>query len=195
MLVQIGDCVDVAARARELDCRVPERIALLPGNFSTAASAREFCYHAATSHVRSAWQDVGLEDEGPGAAGGDMTGARATPGENGDCTAAHPMGCSEGLSPFSRPKGEPNSESAQFPLVVFFGSGLLDGSAWRVTVALGMVSSVLASRARRTGQRDVRLDVVVARPGDHGYACIEYRGDAYGVVPLVRDVRRVWDGK
>jgi len=87
------------------------------------------------------------------------------------------------------------AESAKLPLVVFFGAGLLDGSAWRVTVALGMVSSVFASLARRTGQRDVRLDVVVERPGDRGYACIEYRGDAFGIVALARDVRRVWTGK
>jgi hypothetical protein len=187
MSVQTKDFVDVAARARELDCRVPVRIALLPGNFSTATCDREFSYHVATRDIRSSWLTIGLEDEGPAARG--MT------GENGDCTAAHPMGCSEGLSPFSRPQGEPNSESAQLPLVVFFGAGLLDGSAWRVTVALGMVSSVLASRARRTGQRDVRLDVVVERPGDRGYACIEYRGDAFGIVPLIRDVRRAWTGK
>lgn len=211
--VQTGDSLDVAARARELGCRVPVGVALLPGNFSTAVNAGEFCYHTATAQVRSAWQDVGLEDEGPD--------ARDTPGENGDCTAAHPMGCSEGLSPFSRPQGLPplssdenggctqssigivsqagqadtNSESAQLPLVVFFGAGLHAGPPWHLVVALGMVSSVFASLARRTGKRDVRLDVVVERPGDRGYACIEYRGDAFGIVPLIRDVRRVWTGK
>ena len=65
MRVQTKDYLDVAARARELGCRVPTRIALLPGNFTPAVRAGEFCYHAATPHVRSAWQDVGLEDEGP----------------------------------------------------------------------------------------------------------------------------------
>ena len=202
MRVQTKDYLDVAARARELGCRVPLGIALLPGNFSAAVRAGEFCYHAAAPHVRSAWQDVGLEDEGPD--------ARDTPGENGDCTAAHPMSCSEGLSPFSRPQaGRPdrtpsgdieshtkiNNDGAGFPLVVFFGSGLLAGPPWRLVVALGMVSSVLASHPRCASPRDVRLDIVVERPRDRGCACIEYRGDAFGIVPLARDVRRVWTGK
>jgi|WetSurMetagenome_2_1015567.scaffolds.fasta_scaffold226392_1 hypothetical protein len=183
MSVQTRDFVNVAARSREFGCRVPVGIALLPGNFSTAANAGEFSYHAATQDVRSALQTIGLEDEGPA--------ARDKTGENGDCTAAHSMGCSEGLSPFSRPQGEPNSESAQLPLVVFFGAGLLGGPPWRVAVALGMVSSVFASHARRTGQRDVRLNLVVERPGERGCVCIGYQGDAFGIVGLVRDVRRI----
>ncbi|MBM3330954.1 hypothetical protein FJY68_03770 [candidate division WOR-3 bacterium] len=191
MSIQTRDFGDVAARARELGCQVPVGIALLPGNFATAAHARGFCYHAAVPLMRSAWQNVGLEDEGPG--------ARDTSGENGDCTAAHPMGCSEGLSPFSRPQAERpdhvTSESTKaesrmsdsglatssgirtpipspqppapfpcdVPLVVFFGASLLGDQPWRVTVALGLVSSVFASQARRTGERAVRLDVVVER--------------------------------
>jgi hypothetical protein len=63
--VQIKYFLDVAARTREFGCRVPVMIALLPGNFSTAANPGEFCYHAATPYVRSAWRSVGLEDEGP----------------------------------------------------------------------------------------------------------------------------------
>ncbi len=193
MPVQTKIHVELASRARELECRVPVGVALLPGNFSTAANADEFRYHAATSPVRSAWRSVGLDDEGPEAR--DMT------GENGNCTAAHPMGCSEGLSPFSRPAQPDHANdagsdapSADVPLVVFFGAGLHAGPPWHLVVALGMVSSVFASLARRTGKRDVRLDIVVERPGDHGYACIEYRGDAFGIVALAREVRRVWAG-
>ena len=203
MPVQTRGFVDVAARAREFGCRVPVGIALLPGNFSTAAHAGEFCYHAATPHVRSAWQSVGLNDEGPDP-GRDMT------GENGDRTAANSTSCSEGLSPFSRPQaGRPDrvpnggivsqaatsNESAKVPLVVFFGAGLLDGPAWRVTVAVGMVSSVLASHPRCASPRDVRLDIVVERLDNRGYACIEYQGGAFGIVALTRDVRRIWAGK
>jgi hypothetical protein len=164
MSVQIRDSLDVAARAREFGCRVPVGIALLPGNFSTAANAGEFCYHTATPHVRSAWQDIGLVDEGP-----------------------------LGTSPKSKvesPKSMTGDE--QVPLVVFFGAGLLGGPAWRVTVALGMVSSVFASHSRRTGQREVRLDIVVERPRVHGCVCIEYQGDAFGIVALTREVRRIW---
>jgi hypothetical protein len=93
-------------------------------------------------------------------------------------------------------EADTDCDSAGVPLVVFFGACLLDGSAWRVTVALAMVSSVLASHSRHARPSDVRLDVVVERPRDRGYACIEYQGDAFGIVALVGDVRRIWpDGQ
>ncbi len=174
MSVQIRDFGDLAARSRELGCRVPVRIALLPGNFATAANSGEFCYHAATPHIRSAWQSVGLVDEGPGSASGirDLG-----------------LGASSGL-----PTPAP-SALTKVPLAVFLGTDLWDGSAWRATVALGMVSSVLASHARCASPRDVRLDVVVERPNDHACACIEYQGDAFGIVALCRDVQRIWASK
>ncbi len=183
MSVQARDFIDLAARSRELGCRVPVKLALLPGNFSTAVHAGEFCFHAATPYVRSAWQDVGLGDEGPDAQ--DMTGSaghdRNSPGTldrvQNECIVSQP---------------DTNRVRADIPLAVFFGSALSDGSAWRVAIALGMVSSVLASDSRRVSPRDVQLDIVVERPGGHGYTCIEYRGDAFGIVALTRDVRRVW---
>jgi len=189
--VQTKDYLDVAARARELGCRVPTRIALLPGNFTPAVRAGEFCYHAATPHVRSAWQDVGLEDEGPD--------ARDTPGAR-DTTRIRSCPANPGLCPKPAQPDHANDTgsddpSADVPLVVFFGPGLLAGPPWRLVVALGMVSSVLASHPRCASPRDVRLDIVVERPRDRGCACIEYRGDAFGIVPLARDVRRVWTGK
>jgi len=157
--MQTSSFADLPTRARELGCRVPVGIALLPGNFSTAANAGEFCFHSATPHIRSAWQDVGLHDEGP-----------------------------LGTSPKSMTGDE------QIPLALFFGAGLLAGPPWRVTVALGMASSVLASHTRRASSRDVRLEIVVERPGSHGYVCIEYQGDAFGVVALGREVRRIRAG-
>ena len=186
MLVQTRDSVDIAARARELGCRVPVGIALLPGNFSTAASAGEFCFHAATAHVRSAWQDVGLENEGPDAR--DMTGSAGHDRNSPGIPGRVPSECL--IS-----QADTNRDSANTPLAVFFGSGLLAGPPWRLVVALGMVSSVLASQARRASQRGVRLNIVVERPRDHGCACIEYQGDAFGIVALAREVRRVWTGK
>jgi hypothetical protein len=64
--------VDVAERARELGCPVPVGIALLPGNFATAASAAELRYHGAAPEVRSAWRRIGLIDDGPDATGPDV---------------------------------------------------------------------------------------------------------------------------
>jgi len=63
--MQTVDYVDVAARARELGCRVPTGIALLPGNFTSAASAAELRYHEVAPDVRSAWRSIGLQDTGP----------------------------------------------------------------------------------------------------------------------------------
>jgi hypothetical protein len=165
MQVQTKTYIDVATRSRELGHRVPVGIALLPGNFSTAAHAGQFCYHAATPHVRSAWKSAGLEDEGPEARESVELGTKDL---------------------------ELGTSLVPVALAVFFGADFLAGPPWRLTVALGMVSSVLASHARRASPRDVRLNVVVERPGERGYACIEYRGDAFGIVALVREVRRVW---
>jgi len=166
MSVQRRDFVDVAARARELGCRVPAGIALLPGNFPTAASADEFCYHAATPYVRTAWQSVGLEDEGPQA--------------------------QESAQPAKAEGTGPVAQRTPVPLAVFFGAGLLGGPEWGVTVALSMVSRVLALHPKCACPMEVRFDAVVERPSG-GYACIEYRGDAYGLVALARDVRRIWE--
>jgi hypothetical protein len=174
MVVQIKDFVDVAARARELGCRVPVRIALLPGNFAAAASADEFCYHAATPHVRSAWWSVGLEDEGP---------------EARDTTRIRSCSANPGLCPETA-----DAPGAQVPLAVFFGAGLLGGPMWCLSVALGMVSSVLAYQPDSASPREVRVDAIVERWGGD-YACLEYRGDAYGLVSLTRDVRGIWAGK
>src|SRR5512136_1519224 len=70
--VETRGFVDVAARARELGCRIPSGIALLPGNFATAASAAELRYHEAAPEVRSAWRRIGLIDDGPDATGPDV---------------------------------------------------------------------------------------------------------------------------
>ena len=163
MLVQIKDFVDVAARARRLGCRVPVSIALLPGNYSTAARVDEFCFHAATPHVRSAWRSVGLEDEGP-------------------------------VQPDHVEGTGPDAPNARMPLSAFFGSRLLGGPTWCLTVALGMVSSVLTSHPECANPREVCFDVVVERP-DCGYACLGYRGDAYELVSLAKVVRGIWAGR
>jgi len=183
MPVQTDDFVDVATKARELGCRVPVGIALLPGNFSTAAHVGEFCFHAATPYVRSAWRSVGLDDEGPE--------ERDTPRIA--CCPASPGLCPQPAQPVRTNVAGTDAPSAQVPLAVFFGARLTDGPPWRLTVALGMVSSVLASHPCCANPREILLDVVVERPGG-GCACLEYRGDAYEIVALAVDVRGIWAG-
>ncbi len=177
MRVQTRGYVDVAARSEQLGCRVPVRVALLPGNFDTAANAGEFYFHAATPHVRSAWQSVSLEDEGPFGGGVGDLGSGVS---------------SEGRTPAPSPQSLAPSASAKVPLVAFFGSGLQTGPEWCLAVALGLVSRVLALHPSCASPWEVCFDAVVERPGTHGCARIEYQGDAFGIVALTRDVRRIW---
>jgi hypothetical protein len=166
VLVETRDFVDVAARARELGCRVPDGIALLPGNFATAASAAELRYHRAASEVRSAWQRIGLEDEGPSAGS--------------DPIIVHRL---------SFIVSEPH-----VPLVAFFGRDLRSGPARLVTYALGAVASVLSVHPAEAGAPEIRFDAIVERPGRGGYACIECRGDACELVELAGTVREILMG-
>jgi hypothetical protein len=166
MPVQVMDYVDVATRARELGCRVPVGIALLPGNFTTAQSAAELCFHEAVPSVRSAWRNVGLIDVG--------LDRKSRPSPTGGCASA----------------------DLPVPLTVFFGAGLLCGGAGLVTLALGMVAVVLTERpGTGADPRDIRFDAIVERPDRGGYACLEYHGDAYDLVALARSVREIWAGR
>ena len=190
--------VDVAARARELGCRVPVGIALLPGNFFTARSSREFFYHVATPHIRRAWQSVGLDDEGPGTV---LNGPADRDIMQSDWAASFEAAPSVLVSRRARTVREfPNlntrfsNAGTQFPLVTFFGTGLLGGPAWCLAVALSMVSRVLALHPSCACPREVRLDAIVERRGGNHYACLAYRGDAYELVALARDVRGIWNG-
>jgi hypothetical protein len=180
MLIQNGDFVEVAARSQQLGCRIPVRLALLPGNFSTASNIGEFRYHAATPHIRSAWRSVGLKDEGPDPDSG---------------TSNLGLGTSSEVRTPSPSPQPPAPFSCDVPLVAFFGAGLQTGPEWCLTVALGLVSRVLALHPSCAGPWEVRFDAVVERPGTHSCACIEYQGDAFGIVALSRDVRRIWASK
>jgi hypothetical protein len=193
MLVHTRDFVDVTARARELGCQVPLRIALLPGNFATAANGGEFSYHVATPYVRSAWQTVGLEDEGPQAR--DKTHSIHSVILSESDKSKNLFARSEQAQPSTIgtvSQAYANAESADVPLVAFFGSGLLTGMGSSLAVALSLVSRVLASHPACASPREVRFDAVVKKRSD-GYACLEYRGDAYGLSALTRDVRVVWE--
>jgi len=59
MPLRTTDYVDVIARATELGIRAPVGIALLPGNFQSAASAAELRYHEAAPRLRSGWRSIG----------------------------------------------------------------------------------------------------------------------------------------
>ena len=199
MRLQTRDYLDVAARARRLGCRVPSGIALLPGNFATAAHAGQFCYHAATPHIRSAWQSVGLEDEGPGAQLGTRDlglGASSeirTPVPDPQSLDPVPLDRvpSGTLVPFeTASQSLVASASARMPLAVFLGCALLGGPASSLAVALGVASLALSLDPGCASPREVACDVVVERPGS-GYTCIEYRGDACGLAELAGDVREV----
>ncbi len=171
--------VDVAVRARELGCPIPVGIALLPGNFATAASAAELRYHKAASEVRSAWRRIGLKDEGPDPESG--------------IRDLGLVASSEVRTPIPSPQS-PAPSSCNVPLVAFFGRALRSGPARLVTYALGAVASVLSAHTGEAGASEIRFDAIVERPGRGGYACIECRGDACELVELAETVREILMG-
>jgi hypothetical protein len=158
------DYVDVAARARDLGCRVPVGVALLPGNFATAAGSAELRYHEAAVEVRSAWRSIGLIDAGPN------------------------LMLQRALA-----RG-PGAIGPDVPLVAYFGHELRGCPASLVTYALGAVASVLSAHPGPAGASEIRFDAVVERPGSGTYACIEYRGDACELVKLAGAVREILNG-
>jgi hypothetical protein len=160
---RIVEYVDVAARARELGCRVPSGIALLPGNFADAASAADFLFHEVATQVRSAWRSSGVVDTGPCR----MLGV----------SAADTFG--------------PSDENV--PLTVFFGADLLRVPARPVLHAIGVVASVLLDDPSSVDAREIRFNAVVERPRSRGYLCLEYHGDACELVELAKSVRAIWD--
>ena len=162
--VDATDYVDVAARARELGCRAPVGVALLPGNFATAAGSAEFRYHEAAVEVRSAWRSIGLIDAGPN------------------------LMLKRALA-----RG-PGAIGPDVPLVAYFGHELRGCPANMVTYALGAVASVLSSAAGHAGASEIRFDAVVERPSSGSYARIEYRGDACELVKLAGAVREILNG-
>jgi hypothetical protein len=162
--VDATDYVDVATRARELGCRVPVGVALLPGNFATAASSAEFRYNEAATEVRSAWRSIGLIDAGPN------------------------LMLQRALA-----RG-PNALGPDVPLVAYFGHELRNCPASLVTYALGAVASALSLHAGHAGASEIRFDAVIERPGSGTYACVEYRGDACELMKLAGAVREIITG-
>jgi hypothetical protein len=179
MMVDTADYVDVAARARELGYPVPVGIALLPCNFATAASAAELRYHEAAPEVRSAWQRIGLKDEGPGSGPGIRDSGLGISSE-----VRTPIPSPQPLAPFS----------SDVPFVAFFGRELRSQPARLVTYALGVVASVLSARTGEAGASEIRFDAIVERPDCGGYACIECRGDACELIELAGTVREILMG-
>jgi len=164
LTVDTTDYVDVAARARKLGCRAPVGVALLPGNFATAAGAAELRYNEAAPEVRSAWRSIGLIDAGPN------------------------LMLQKALA-----RG-PDAIGPDVPLVAYFGRELLSVPARLVTYALGAVASVVSAYRGRAGGSQVRFDAVVERPGRGSYTRIEYHGDACELVELAAAVREMLSG-
>lgn len=160
----VAEYIDVAARARELGCRVPSRVALLPGNFATAASPAAFLFHKVAPQVRTAWRSSGLADTGPYRTSSPVS--------------AEALGSSD----------------EQVPLTVFFGADLLSVPDRPVLHALGIIASVLLDDPGSSSARETRFNAVVERPSSGGYACVEYQGDACGLVALAKPVRAIWEG-
>jgi hypothetical protein len=153
--------VDVRARTRALGCEVPRGVALLPGNFESAAGRAEFRYHEVASQVREAWRGVGLADSGPG----------------------RKLRRKENVA-----SGSPDQD---IPFAVFFGTDLPTVSVRPVLDALSMVASVLTADPRVARTREVRVDAIVERPNSGGYLCLEYQGSVHELVTLAKPIREI----
>ena len=165
MLENVTDYLDVAGRARELRCRVPTELALLPQNFSTAGSASELCYDEVASDIRAAWRSVGLTETGLGKR------CRKT-------------------SVFDGAFGP-----RQVHLTFFFGAGLLARDPGQVTLALGAAACALTELANEKRQDwSIKAEAIVERSGGCGFARIPYEGDACDLLALGKTVREVWAG-
>jgi hypothetical protein len=165
MTVATTDYVDVGERSRELGCRAPVGVALLPGNFATAAGAAELRYHEAAPEVRSAWRRVGLIDAGP--------------------NSLLQQNLTRDLGP----------EGADIPLVVYFGRALRSCPPWFITFALGAVASVVSGLPGQRGAAEIRLEAIVERSDCGTYARIEYSGDACELVGLAGQIRQILESK
>ena len=153
--------VDVATRARELGCAAPEGVALLPGNFATAASRAKFRFHEVVPQVRQAWRGGGLIDTGPG-----------------------PKRQAVG----SAPAEEANQE---LPITVFFGANLPPAHTRPVLSALSLLAFVLSANPCYSKSREVRVDAVVEHPASRACVCLEYKGDTCELISLVRTVHEI----
>jgi len=161
--VTVTDYVDVARRAAELNCQTPTGLALLPSNFTTAGRAAELCYDPGATAIRAAWKEAGLAE---------------TPLEQNGC----------------RPRlfeGAATDRPAQ--LTVYFSSALVEHEPRAIGTALGALACALSDQRRTPpGTAEVRVEAVVQRPDNCGYACLHYEGDPYDVLVLTRMLREVW---
>jgi hypothetical protein len=137
---------------------------LLPGNFATAAGAKELRYHEAAPEVRSAWRGIGLIDAGP------------------NLMLEHALA-----------RG-PDATGPDVPLVAFFGRELSSSPPRLFTYALGAVASVLAAHPGCVNPEETQFDAVVEGPGHSRYVCLEYRGNPCELLPLADTIRGILAG-
>ena len=60
--IRTTDYVDVAKRSEELGCNIPTGLAVLPRNFSTAASKTDLVHEDTTPTLRALWMEKGITE-------------------------------------------------------------------------------------------------------------------------------------
>ena len=154
--------VDVAQRARDLGCRVPTGLAILPRNFESAAGKDELLHESEAPTVRILWRRAGLV-EMPIEAEGER----------------FPQISEESFEEWVGP-------------TVFVSAALLSENPAILSVALGIISNYLTEwfRGIPTGRRKARLDVVV-EVGKRQYRRLHYEGPVEGLEDLAAIAREV----
>ena len=162
MNVQERGFVDVVQRARDLGCRVPTGLALLPRNFESAGSKDELLHESEAPTVRILWRRAGLVE-----------------------TPIEPEG-------ERFPQISEKSFDEWVGPTLFVSGALVSQNPAVVSVALGVISNYLTEwfRGVPTGRRKATLDVVL-EVGKRQYKKLHYEGPVEGLQELAAIAREV----
>jgi len=162
MNVQEEGFVDVVQRARDLGCRVPTGLALLPRNFESAGSKDELLHESEAPTVRILWRRAGLVE-----------------------TPIEPEG-------ERFPQISEKSFDEWVAPTIFVSGALMSQNPAVLSVALGVISNYLTEclKGIPMRSREAKLDVVV-QVGKGQYRRLHYKGPVEGLQELPAIAREV----
>lgn len=158
-----SSCFDVRARLAELGCELPSGIAFLPQNLEWAKDAAELKRSSEEATVRTLLRNAGLS---------------SSPIRVG--TARVPVVI--------------NRSVEWVAPVLFVSSAMMTNDPNAVSLALGVLSNYLTDLFRGvSGERAVRVEIIVERSKDKEFRKIEYVGDIEGMKGLDKVVEAAFN--
>jgi hypothetical protein len=159
--VTIIEYVDVAKRAEELGCTVPTGFALLPRNFTTAATKAELVHEDTVPTVRALWAEKGLTDTRL-----EKDADRIPYIEEDSSEWVGPI-IFIGAAVFSE---SPHAISVALSIVANYLTDYFKG---------------------RTGKKTAKLSIVVSRPQSDNYQKIQYEGPPEGIAGIEKIIKEI----